>query len=169
MTTFEILQTISQPIILAGVFATLFVYYRQLKAMMAQLEVARQSSTAQNLISLINYLQAESVRHARTFVLTELESKPVEKWSEKDREAASIVCSTYNTAAILLQMGIIPNEPFLENWGVSIQKCYGILGPFIELMQQPDEGGPLYWKNFKPLAEEAGKTSGDCRTVVFQV
>lgn len=160
MTTYETVQIILQSVVLIGVFATLIVYYRQLKAMTVQLDIARHSSTAQNFISVINYLQAEHVRQARTLVLTKLNARQFSSWTDEEKRAASTVCSTYDVAAILLQMGLVPQDPFITNWGPSIRNCYQVLKPFIDLMQQPDKGGPQYWNDLKWLAEAADKALG---------
>lgn len=160
MTTYETVQIALQSVVLLGIFATLIVYYRQLKAMTAQLDIARHSSTAQNFISVINYLQAEHVRQARTLVLIKLNTKELGSWTDEEKRAASTVCSTYDVAAILLQMGLVPKDAFIPNWGPSIRNCYQVLRPFIDLMQQPDKGGPRYWNDLKWLADEADKALG---------
>ena len=76
------------------IFMTLLVYFFQLRTMQHQLDASRNASTGQNIISLVNYLQDESVRRARTIVRQTLRSKEFSSWTEDQKIAASKVCSS---------------------------------------------------------------------------
>jgi hypothetical protein len=148
MTTYELSSLIIQGAVGVAIVATLGVYFRQLRTMQCQLTATRESSVAQNILAVVNFLQAEDVRAARTIVRRQLRSKPMNEWSEQEREAASRVCATYDVAAVLLREKLVPLGPFVENWGPSIADCHQILLPFIEKMQEPTKSGPNYWDDF---------------------
>ena len=139
----EIANLIVQGLIWLAMIATFIVYALQLKAM-------RKSSQGQNILSLVNYLQAQDVREARRVVRTTLKEKvsKSEPWNDSEERAASLVCSTYDVAAILIRSGVVPSKPFMENWGPSILDCYEILRSYIKNMQLPEKSGPEYWDDF---------------------
>ena len=147
MTTGQFIITLLvQVLIWIAMIATFIVYYRQLAAM-------REATTAQNILALINFLQTPFVRNARRIVRKTLKNKPY-PWSEDEIDSASDVCSTYDVAAILiLEQKIVSGEPFLKNWGPSIEDCYEILEPHIKEMQKPENSGPDYWDDFGKLYE----------------
>jgi hypothetical protein len=130
---------------------TLIVYFLQLRTMRQQLNFSHEATTAQSILALINFLQDDKVRAARATVIKSLSRKKMEDWSEEEKNAASRVCSTYDIAAVLIKMGLVPSKPFVENWGPSIKKCYKILEPFISEMQKPQNAGPDYWNDFGDL------------------
>jgi hypothetical protein len=130
--TFNIASLILQGFIWAAMLGTLWVYWAQLRAI-------RSAATGQNILALVNFLQADRVREARTTVRDKLKSKPYGEWETQDKRAAELVCSTYDVAGILMfQEKLVPPKPFLENWGPSIQACYKILLPHILEMQKPE-------------------------------
>lgn len=86
---------ILQGLIWVALIATFIVYLRQLRAM-------QRGATGQNIVSLINLLQAPNVRDARTTVRTQLKTKPYPTWTENEKREASLVCSAYDVAAILI-------------------------------------------------------------------
>lgn len=157
MTNYEIASLIVQGLTGAAIVATFAVYYFQLRNMQQQLASTRDASVAQNMLAVVNFLQVEDVRAARTVVRQELRSIPMSEWSSKQREAASRVCATYDVAAVLLREGLVPLRPFADNWGPSIKDCYQILLPFIESMQLPQNSGPRYWNDFGWLHEQVLK------------
>lgn len=145
----EIVNLIVQSLIWLAMIATFIVYALQLKAM-------RQSSRGQNILSLVNYLQAQDVREARRVVRKTLKEKSSksEPWNDSEERAASLVCSTYDVAAILIRSGVIPSKPFMENWGPSIRDCYEVLRSYIKRMQLPENSGPEYWNDFDWLYQQ---------------
>ena len=48
---------------------TLWLFLRQLRIMQKQLKETRKASNSQNLLTLMNFLQSEEVRKARTHVI----------------------------------------------------------------------------------------------------
>jgi len=130
--------------------ATFWIYRLQLQAM-------RQAATGQNILSLVNFLQASHVRDAPTVVRKRLKTKPLEQWTEDERHAASTVCATYDVAAILIfQQRLVPPEPFTSNWAPSIRDCFDVCRPFIAEMQRPENSGPHYWNDFVLLRKAVG-------------
>jgi hypothetical protein len=97
----------------------LVVYAKQLTAMQRQVETARNAAVGQNLMALSIFLQAEDVREARRIVIKELACRGFKDWSEEEKRAAAKVCSSYGTAGIMLETGLAPPEPVIENWGPS--------------------------------------------------
>ena len=133
---------------------TLWFYYRQIVLMRLQLDETKRGATAENVISLIGYLQADDVREARTFVITKLRDKDIDNWSEEEKYMASKICSSYASAAVVLQTKFIPLQPFIENWGPSVQICYKILEAFIQDLRKSENAGPNYWKPFDWLYQQ---------------
>jgi hypothetical protein len=129
----------------------LIVYARQLTTMREQLATAREGSAGQNLLALANFLQTEDVRDARRAVIETLETRSYTTWTPDERRVAAKVCSSYTVAAIVLEMGLVPPAPIVDNWGPSIRRCHRILQPFIQDLQKPEESGPTYWGAFDRL------------------
>ena len=157
MSTYEIVSIVIQGVTGAAILATFAVYFFQLRTMQRQLIASKDASVAQNILALVNFLQAEDVRAARTVVRRELKSIPMLEWSSKQIEAASRVCATYDIAAILLREGLVPIAPFADNWGPSIEDCYRVLLPFIQSMQTTENSGPKYWNDFGWLYKQVSK------------
>ncbi len=137
----------------------LIVYAKQLKAMQRQVETARNAAVGQNLLALSNFLQGEDVREARRIVITKLADRGFKDWSEEEKRAAAKVCSSYGTAGVVLETGLVPPEPLIENWGPSISRCYAILRDFIKDLQSPEKNGPGYWAVFDRLHANVGLRS----------
>ncbi len=154
MTCFEKSQLAIQVVGVVALLVTLYVYYRQMRTMGAQLQAAREASSAQNILSLTNFLQAPEVREARETVRVKLPNKEFRAWSNDERRDASRVCSTYDVAAIIIRMGLVPQEPFVDNWGSSIRHCYEITKPLIVELQKPENSGPTYWDDFGWLYQQ---------------
>lgn len=117
-----------------------------------QIRAVREGAKGQNILALVNFLQADNVRKARTLVREKLRNRPFADWTKEERECASLVCSTYDVASVLIyQAKLVPEGPFLNNWGPSIRDCFEILRPFISDMQKPERSGPGYWNDFAIL------------------
>lgn len=139
-----------QAIATAVIALTLGVQFFQLRAM-------RKSEGIQNILYLVNFLQDQEVRNARSMVIKQLKEKSITDWNEEERKCASTVCSTYDLAGIFIRRGLVPLEPFADNWGPSIRKCYSILEPFIREMQKPENEGPQYWNDFPWLFQQVNQ------------
>jgi hypothetical protein len=139
----------------ALLLVTVVVYYRQLRTMQRQLGESRNAAVGQNILNLASFLQTQDVRSARDLTRNDLRSKDWHQWSDSERRAASMVCATYDLAAVVMRFGLVPPEPFIRNWGPSIRDCYGILRPFIKEMQKLENSGPEYWDDFDWLYEQA--------------
>jgi hypothetical protein len=134
-----------QVLIWAAMIATFIVYLCQLRAM-------KRAAVGQNILSVVNFLQATYVRDARTTVRKRLKGKALADWTDDEKRDASLVCSTYDVAAILIfQQRLVPAEPFITNWGSSIKDCYEVSEPFITEMQKHENSGPHYWNDFAQL------------------
>ncbi len=121
-------------------------------ATLHQLAVMRRGSKAQNILSIVNFLQDPRVREARTEVRRHLTAKDYVSWTQDDKLYADIVCSNYDVLAVLLlKENLVNPDLFLDNWGPSIRHCFEVLKPHIEEMQKPNNSGPYYWDDFGKL------------------
>ena len=148
MTVYELLSLVIQALTGAAIVASFWVYYSQLNAL-------RDGSRAQNMLAVANYLQREDVRTARAFVIRALAAKEYDDWDHADKQQASLVCSSFDTACIFVKNGLYPMDLFLDTYGPSLTKCYSVLRAFIEDLQQPHNAGPSYWDDFVHLAKRA--------------
>jgi hypothetical protein len=120
--------------------------------MQGQLDAARQASTSQNILAIVNFLQDHDVRAARQTVRTVLSSKDFAAWDNRERWTASTVCSSYDVLGIMIRHRLVPREPFVQNWGPSIRHCHEVLKDFIAEMRK--QSGPQYWGHFDWLYEQ---------------
>jgi hypothetical protein len=154
MQPYEIGQLAIQAVVVVGVFLTLYIYYRQLGTMSAQLEASREAATAQNILALIEFLQDSEVRSAREVVRMTLAGKRFESWTSDERREACRVCSTYDAAALIIRMGLVPPKLLVRDWGPSIRHCFEVTRPLVVQMQKPENSGSSYWANFAWLYEQ---------------
>jgi hypothetical protein len=147
-----------------AVASTLLVYLRihsamrdQNATMQRQLEVAREGSTAQNILSIVHYIQSNDVRDARRTVLARLREKPL-PWSDDEERAASLVCSSYDLVGILVDMGLVPMAP-IRHWRTSIERCQEALRSFLAEMRR--RAGADVWMHFEWLAEQVASESDE--------
>lgn len=129
---------------------------QQVLALEEQVKLAQSASLAQNTLSLINYLQSPSLQEARRVVIARLAKSEYSKWKQSEERVrqASEVISSYDVAAIIIRLGIVHREVFLDNWGPSIEVCYDTCKPLIEELQRSDNRGPAYWNDFVWLYDE---------------
>ena len=103
---FLILQAIAN----FAIVATFVVYWRQLVAMRGQLAAAQNTSRNQNLLTLINFLQAPGLPEARgTLIGLGREGQRLDAWSPEERRVAERVCAAYDITGIL-PIGLTPNH-----------------------------------------------------------
>lgn len=136
--------------------ATVVVYFCQLAVMQRSLTTMQDTLKAQNLAGLIQYLQSEEVRCARTVVITKLKSKPYDKgrgWTDDEKAYAATACSSYGIAGIMLKSERVDRAIIAENWGPSIRAVCDICKEFIE--ERRAEAGDKYWKALLWLNEQA--------------
>jgi hypothetical protein len=153
MTLAETLNLILQALIWGAMLGAFYYAHKQLA-------VARESAMGQNILAVISYLQTGEVRAARMLVIKELGSTDFRNWTEEQRHAAALVCSTYDITSVLVRQGYVPLNPIVQNWGPSIRKCHQALAAFIGYMQSPEMNGPAYWDDFSWLYQEAIKIHG---------
>jgi hypothetical protein len=159
MSTYENLTLALQAIVAVAAFATLAVYYHQLKIMGRQLGAMQKSSEVQSALSVVGFLQAAEVRAARECVRGVLSAKPLAEWSVDERRLASVVSANYDVVAALLKSGLCSPELITANWGPSIRHCYEVLKPFLEEHRSKPGGDPEYWSNFAWLYGQAHPSS----------
>lgn len=158
MSDYEKISVCIQVLIGVIAFATLFVYYRQLRVMSGQLFAMQESSKAQSGLSLVAFLQAPEVRAARHVVRDVLSKKPLADWSHEERQSAALVVANYDVAAALIRAGLAPVNLIAANWGPSISHCHQVLQPFINEQRERPGGNQQYWSNFDWLLKEASRT-----------
>ena len=162
MAPFQTSQIVVQVAGVAGLLTTLYMQYRQLRLMGVQLEHVRQSTTAGHILSLLDIMEAEDIRAARSVVYTRLHNKQLTEWTEEEVRAAAKICAAYANAGTVLKSGLVPTGPIIESWGPGMRLAYEILEPFIRDMQQAEKVGSAYWADFewlyqRTLEAEAGK------------
>ncbi len=148
MKTLQIIQIIAQISAAVALFITLGINYRQLRTMAEQVAAMRRSTDAQQILSLLSFIESDEVRAARTVVYTTLHRKHFSEWSESELQAASRMCASFATAGAIIRSGIVPVNPLLEGLEPSLRRCFQILEPFLREMQKPENGGPQYWIGF---------------------
>jgi hypothetical protein len=122
---------------------------RLIHALEVQSDAVHKALVAQNFMGLIQFLEDSKIREARKVVLNKLAGQQDPPSDELERDAAFLVCATYDVAGILVRHDIIPAPPFVTNWGPSIIKCHDALKPFIDSL------GPERWDDFSWLREQA--------------
>ena len=148
MTTYEQTSLALQLVVVVGAFATLGVYYHQLKVMAGQLSAMQDTSRVTSALSVVAFLQADDIRVARQCVREVLSKKEFADWGAEERRAAATVTANYDVVAALLKSGLAPAELVTANWGPSIKHCYEVLKPFIEEHRSKSGADPAYWSNF---------------------
>jgi hypothetical protein len=128
--------------------ATLTIYYRQLRVMEANIR-------AQDLAWLVQYLQSEDVRHARSVVMVELSPKPFAAWGPKEQEEAATACAAYGVAGVYMQLNRVDKNMIIQNWGPSIEAVCGICDELI--VERRNRLGQNYWSALVWLREEVKK------------
>lgn len=156
MATYETATLVLQSVIAVGAFATLAVYYYQLRVMGRQLVAMQDSSRAQGALTLVEFLQSSEVRAARHVMRDKLSKIPLSDWTEEGRRCAALVCSNYDVVAALLRVNLAPADLIVANWTTSITHCHQVLLPFIKNFR--DEANDYrYWSNFDWLMQHAGQ------------
>ncbi|MCB2228095.1 MAG: hypothetical protein KQH53_15550 [Desulfarculaceae bacterium] len=150
MTTFQMTMLGVQGLTGLAIVATVIIY-------ILHLQTTRHAAKGQNLIAITNYLQKMEVRDARTHVITVLSRKDYEEWDEEDKRLASLVCSTYDFAAIFMSQKLYDSDLFYDTYGASVCKCFQAVKPHCEYIWDPNRGGPAYWKNLPKIAKKAAK------------
>ncbi len=136
---------ITQVVISVLFAATLIVYFFQLQTM-------RMASRAQNILSVVQLLQATEVRDARGMVRKTLKNKSFAHWTDTERDDAATTCSSYDVAAILAFNRLVDVNLLLEHWGPSIKECFEVCKPYIDEMRS--NSGPKYWDDFDRLYQQ---------------
>jgi hypothetical protein len=157
MTTFECVTLALQFLVAVATFGALFIYYRQLRVMSGQLNSMQETAKAQSGLALVDFLQEPEVREARHTVRAVLSQKPMEHWSDLEKDHASRVTANYDVAGALVKAGLAPVDLIAANWGPSIIHCYEVLEPWIQEHQTRPGARATYWSNFRWLYDEAKK------------
>jgi hypothetical protein len=101
----------------------------QLAAMHLQLNVARESTLAQNTLAVAQYLSQPEIRAGRRYMFRQLSDKPLASWTDDDRKEAERVCSSYDVTGLLVRAGIVDRDVIVNNWGMSLRRLYLIAQP----------------------------------------
>ena len=125
-------------------------------------EESRRATTSQNVFRLLHFLQSTEAQDARRIVhMNErIGSVDWDTFTEEERNAVSRVCSTYDLLGIMIDMGIVPLEPFEKNWGWSIKECHKKLQLHIDQMRAKT-GYDKYWDDFPRLARRISLSEDD--------
>jgi hypothetical protein len=156
MSILQKIQMIAQMIGVAGLLTTLLINYRQVRLVNLQMQEMRRSTTAQHILSLLNFIESDEIRAALNLVYTTLHKTRFTDWTEDQLQAASKVCTSFSTAGTILQSGLVPLEPLIVGWEPTLMRCYQVLEPYIREMQKPENAGPQYWAGFDWLYSQVG-------------
>jgi hypothetical protein len=163
MSTLQKLQIVAQLIGTVGLLITLAINYRQFRIMNEQVQEVRRSTSVQHILSLLSFIESDEIRAALNLVYTTLHKKHFSQWTEDERQAVSKLCSSFSTAGTILQSGLVPIEPMIVGWEMSIRRCYQVLEPYIREMQRPENAGPQYWAGFDWLYRQIDLTTAKGR------
>lgn len=141
MTMYETLNIVIQVAVVVGVFLTLIVYHRILEATKA-------ASRAQGTLSVVQMIQAEEIRAARSHIYTNAQPFKYSDWNDDDKDKASMVCAVFDLAAILVDAGTIDADTLLVNWGPTMTRCHAVCLPFIQERQREN---PRFYSQFQKL------------------
>jgi len=134
----------------------------QLEIQREGLQAVQEASKTQNLIELIQYLQAPEVRQARHVVFNDLKNKPYRQgngWTDDEKHQAATACAAYGTTGVLLQKGIVDLNAIVENWGPSILNVVSICKEFIDDLRS--KRGNNYWAALLWLNDKVKESSVD--------
>jgi hypothetical protein len=121
--------------------------------MQKQLEVAKQSTLAQNTLAVAQFLSQPEIRASRRHMFRNLAGKSLRDWSDEDRIEAERVCSSYDVTGLLVRAGIVDRNIIVENWGGSLRRLYLVALPLIGEMRKLS-GDLNYWDDFEWLAKQ---------------
>jgi hypothetical protein len=142
-------------VVLTAAYATLTLILA--RSARRQLEATRRASEGQAVLSIVTFLQIPQVREARAIVRNMNRPSDWEsEWSKKEQNAVSLVCSSYDAAAMLITSGLVEAEPFTTTWGPSIIACYDVCEPYVLSMRERASGS-TYWSSFEAVARAASE------------
>jgi hypothetical protein len=108
-------------------------------------------------------LQSEDVRQARRQVITRHLAGNLNT-NGADREAAEIVCHTYNFVGQMVRYELLPREYIVDSWADSIRKSWSAVSPLVGKYRR-ERDFPDHWSDFEYLAKLAYERAGqECPT-----
>jgi hypothetical protein len=120
-----------------------------------QLIEMRRTTQAQAYTLAVNHLQSEEVRQARRIVF-QLDGKPLESWSKKEKDAAEIVCHTYDAVGQMVRHRLLSKKIIVDSWGPSLRRSWPILWPLVQKYRQEFDAIET-WDDYEWLANEANE------------
>lgn len=117
-------------------------------------EALRKTVYANTFKAARDILQEETVRKARGLVIQELQGKLVDQWNAQERDAAEIVCHTYDTVGIMVRHDMLPAAYIIDSWGHSLIETWKILKPLAEKYRE-ERCTPDFYDDYEYLAEQA--------------
>jgi len=107
-------------------------------------------------------LQQEDVRGARRHIFSagmRANAETLDKWTDKDKREAELVCTTYDIVGQMAKRKMIKKAMVLDEWGDSLRRAWSILGPFVK-KRRLEADWPPFWDDFESLGEAAIKRFG---------
>jgi Domain of unknown function (DUF4760) len=127
-----------------------------------QLREVQRANRGQSYLTIVQYVQDESVRQARG-VAFGLHSVPPESWSEEQVHAAEKVCASYDVIGMLARRKLVDEEMIVDSWGDSLRRLWPILEPLISRYRR-ERNAPEFWDDFEYLAKRAVERARRRRT-----
>jgi len=118
----------------------------------SQLREMKKTNQVEVFSFIVNTLQDEKVRNARD-VLMKISEKDFSKWQSDEVKNTEIVCSTYNTAGIMLKQAGIDFSMVSDEWRDSIKNCWEHAKPMLDSYRK--SRGSDYWDEFDLLYKSA--------------
>lgn len=145
---------------------SIVIAYCGIRTVARQLKETRLATYAQTYNTAVTILQREKVRQSRQTLYNlavRLEKNPDTEWYRADNadykaehNAAQQVCHTYDSIAIMVRHGMLPEEIVLERWGGAILRSWAIVKPFVNYRREQLHS-PQHWASLVWLAEQAEK------------
>ncbi|MGZ4688815.1 MAG: DUF4760 domain-containing protein [Acidimicrobiia bacterium] len=138
-------------IALAGLsLGALIAFLKTWKATRDQADTALRQARVGEIQMLMEMLQDDKTRKARGVVYTAAANN-TDPSDPEFFDAAEHVAQTYNTAAFMVEQGILDRDLFVANWAPSITRMWSGAWPVIA-QRRANESNPNLWRSFELLA-----------------
>lgn len=119
-----------------------------------QVRSAARAAKADATLSVVQFLQRPDIRLARKTVREMGPQESDEGWSDVQKEAVGLVCSSFDSICMLSSRKLVDQDTFIEMWGASMVWCYQACRPYV-LRLRERHGFEDYYKYFHDCVEQA--------------
>lgn len=118
-----------------------------------QIREMRNATYAQAFAVALGLIQNEEIRAARS-VLFSLSGKPLDEWTEEEKQQAERVCQGYDAVGIMVNNGMLPKSIMTKNWKTSLERSWEAAAPLVQ-QRRTNQSAPELWDDFESLAKQA--------------